>query len=167
MDVSQKGSFRGECLRVSKSGENDLRLGWGNKVRQSSTPNSPGGGRAWYEMGYPYGVFQHVNPKKGTYTPPSEPHFLWITEFPLFTRADDDKDFLAKGRWSSSHHPFTAPMWQDIEKLYSGDVASVRICPFASPIWWLRDRRRSGPHSRLITSYLDSLRLDWGATGNM
>lgn len=62
----------------------------------------------------------------GTYMPPNQPHFLWITEFPLFTRADDDKGFLAKGRWSSSHHPFTAPMWQDIEKLYGGDTASVR-----------------------------------------
>ncbi|KAL5527314.1 hypothetical protein ACEPAG_6105 [Sanghuangporus baumii] len=62
----------------------------------------------------------------GSYTPPNEPHLLWITEFPLFTRADDDKNFLAKGRWSSSHHPFTAPMWQDVEKLYSGDIASVR-----------------------------------------
>ncbi|THH11539.1 hypothetical protein EW145_g594 [Phellinidium pouzarii] len=62
----------------------------------------------------------------GTYTPPSKPHFLWVTEFPLFTRADDDKDFLAKGRWSSTHHPFTAPMWQDVEKLHNGDFASIR-----------------------------------------
>ncbi|KAG5646419.1 hypothetical protein DXG03_003469 [Asterophora parasitica] len=55
-----------------------------------------------------------------------DPHFLWITEFPLFTQADSDKDFLAKGRWSSSHHPFTAPMWQDIDAMYRGDVESVR-----------------------------------------
>ncbi|KAE9399020.1 hypothetical protein BT96DRAFT_965777 [Gymnopus androsaceus JB14] len=55
-----------------------------------------------------------------------EPHFLWVTEFPLFTRSDDDKDFLAKGRYSSSHHPFTAPMWQDIKSLYEGEVESVR-----------------------------------------
>ncbi|KAJ7117378.1 tRNA synthetases class II-domain-containing protein [Mycena crocata] len=54
------------------------------------------------------------------------PHFLWITEFPLFTRSDEDKEFLAQGRWSSSHHPFTAPMWQDIEALYSGNVEGVR-----------------------------------------
>jgi len=56
-----------------------------------------------------------------------DPHFLWITEFPLFTHADEDKDFLAKGRWSSSHHPFTAPMWQDIEAMYRGDVEQVRV----------------------------------------
>ncbi|TCD71341.1 hypothetical protein EIP91_011112 [Steccherinum ochraceum] len=55
-----------------------------------------------------------------------EPRFLWVTEFPLFTRADSDKDFLAHGRWSSSHHPFTAPMWEDIEKMYDGRINEVR-----------------------------------------
>jgi len=54
-----------------------------------------------------------------------EPHFLWVTEFPLFTHSDSDKDFMAKGRWSSSHHPFTAPMWQDLEKLQDGRVDEV------------------------------------------
>ncbi|KAI0049589.1 hypothetical protein FA95DRAFT_1581649 [Auriscalpium vulgare] len=58
--------------------------------------------------------------------PTSDPHFLWVTEFPLFTHADHDKDFLAKGRWSSSHHPFTAPAWQDIEALYAGRFSEVR-----------------------------------------
>lgn len=58
---------------------------------------------------------------------PTSPHFLWVTEFPLFTRADEDKEFLAKGRWSSSHHPFTAPMWQDIEKMYAGQIDEVRL----------------------------------------
>ncbi|KAJ7283865.1 hypothetical protein C8J57DRAFT_1677364 [Mycena rebaudengoi] len=56
----------------------------------------------------------------------TKPHFLWITEFPLFTRSDGDKEFLAQGRWSSSHHPFTAPMWQDIDALYSGNIEGVR-----------------------------------------
>lgn len=56
-----------------------------------------------------------------------EPHFLWVTEFPLFTRADPDKDFLAQGRWSSSHHPFTAPMWEDIDKMYAGRLSEVRL----------------------------------------
>jgi aspartyl-tRNA synthetase len=56
------------------------------------------------------------------------PSFLWVTEFPLFTRADDDKNELhAHGRWSSSHHPFTAPMWEDIEMLKSGNFESVRF----------------------------------------
>lgn len=61
----------------------------------------------------------------GEFTPTKDPHFLWITEFPLFTRDDSDKDFLAKGRWSSSHHPFTAPMWEDIPALYRGDIETV------------------------------------------
>ncbi|KAK7695641.1 hypothetical protein QCA50_000277 [Cerrena zonata] len=62
----------------------------------------------------------------GGLTLPPEPHFLWITEFPLFTRADEDKEFLAHGRWSSSHHPFTAPMRQDVEKMYNGQINEVR-----------------------------------------
>ncbi|THG97655.1 hypothetical protein EW026_g4383 [Hermanssonia centrifuga] len=62
----------------------------------------------------------------GTLSLPTDPHFLWVTEFPLFTRADSDKDFLTRGRWGSSHHPFTAPMWEDIEKMYSGQVYEVR-----------------------------------------
>lgn len=57
---------------------------------------------------------------------PRDPHFLWITEFPLFTRADDDKAFLAHGRWSSSHHPFTAPMHEDLESLRLGNIDQVR-----------------------------------------
>jgi aspartyl-tRNA synthetase len=56
---------------------------------------------------------------------PSDPHFLWITQFPLFTQADDDKAFLSKGRWASSHHPFTAPMFEDLDALHKGDVQNV------------------------------------------
>jgi aspartyl-tRNA synthetase len=55
----------------------------------------------------------------------SDPHFLWVTQFPLFTRADEDKEELAKGRWASSHHPFTAPMWEDMDALKKGDVEGV------------------------------------------
>lgn len=40
------------------------------------------------------------------YKLPSELHFLWVAKFPLITRADDGEAFLAKGRWSSMHHPF-------------------------------------------------------------
>lgn len=43
-----------------------------------------------------------------------KPCFLWVTEFPLFTLADVDKSELSKGRWSSSHHPFTSPMEKDV-----------------------------------------------------
>ncbi|ORY31921.1 hypothetical protein BCR39DRAFT_524611 [Naematelia encephala] len=57
---------------------------------------------------------------------PPEPRFLWITGFPLFTRADEDKAFLSKGRWASTHHPFTAPVYEDLEQLKKGQVEGVR-----------------------------------------
>ncbi|KAK4683653.1 aspartyl-tRNA synthetase, partial [Tremellales sp. Uapishka_1] len=63
---------------------------------------------------------------KNLMTLPTQPHFLWITQFPLFTRADEDKEFQAKGRWSSTHHPFTAPMFEDLEDLKKGNVEAVR-----------------------------------------
>ncbi|KAH8830226.1 hypothetical protein DL96DRAFT_1592058 [Flagelloscypha sp. PMI_526] len=65
---------------------------------------------------------------KGKYLPTTKPHFLWVTEFPLFTRSDEDKDHIlaTSGRWNSTHHPFTAPMFSDIEKLYSGQIEEVR-----------------------------------------
>ena len=54
------------------------------------------------------------------------PHFLWITQFPLFTLADPDKSHLSKGRYASTHHPFTAPMWEDLADLKAGRVEGVR-----------------------------------------
>ncbi|KAF7800003.1 hypothetical protein EIP86_011246 [Pleurotus ostreatoroseus] len=71
---------------------------------------------------HPAGSPAHAH---ATLTLPSAPHFLWVTEFPLFTHADADKDFLAHGRWSSSHHPFTAPMWEDVGRLFSGEKEQV------------------------------------------
>lgn len=54
-----------------------------------------------------------------------KPQFLWVTEFPLFTLADPDKDFQAHGRWSATHHPFTAPVWEDLADLKAGKVEKV------------------------------------------
>lgn len=62
----------------------------------------------------------------GHVTLTTEPHFLWVTEFPLFTHADPDKEFQAHGRWSSSHHPFTAPIAEDMQALKEGKVEAVR-----------------------------------------
>ncbi|KAL1744391.1 tRNA synthetases class II-domain-containing protein [Schizophyllum fasciatum] len=65
--------------------------------------------------------------RRGDLTLPAHArNFLWITEFPLFTHADEDKEFLAHGRWSSSHHPFTAPMWEDVQNMYDGRINEVR-----------------------------------------
>ncbi|TIA93355.1 hypothetical protein E3P99_00130 [Wallemia hederae] len=43
--------------------------------------------------------------------------FAWVIEFPLFTMADSDKDHLSKGRYASTHHPFTAPYAEDVSLL--------------------------------------------------
>ncbi len=49
---------------------------------------------------------------------PKEMHFSWIVQFPMF-------DYDEEGnRWNAMHHPFTAPLDEDLEKLQSapGDV---------------------------------------------
>lgn len=49
---------------------------------------------------------------------PKEMHFSWVVEFPMF-----DHDAEAD-RWVAMHHPFTAPLVEDLDKLESnpGDV---------------------------------------------
>ncbi|WP_329383326.1 aspartate--tRNA ligase [Anaerofustis butyriciformans] len=46
-------------------------------------------------------------------------NFLWVTNFPMFEYDENEKRFKAM------HHPFTAPMDEDLDKLES-DPASVR-----------------------------------------
>jgi aspartyl-tRNA synthetase len=43
----------------------------------------------------------------------------WVIDFPLFAWDKDDK------RWAANHHPFTAPMDEDLDKLES-DTGRVR-----------------------------------------
>ena len=45
-------------------------------------------------------------------------NFTWITDFPLFDWSEEDK------RWVSTHHPFTSPREEDLDKLES-DPGSV------------------------------------------
>jgi aspartyl-tRNA synthetase len=46
--------------------------------------------------------------------------FLWVTEFPLFEYSEEEK------RFTSSHHPFTAPMDEDLPLLDEGRLGEVR-----------------------------------------
>ena len=44
---------------------------------------------------------------------PSEMHFSWVVDFPMFEYDDDEK------RWFATHHPFTAPKDEDLGLLES------------------------------------------------
>ncbi|KAI0751409.1 hypothetical protein C8Q80DRAFT_1157190 [Daedaleopsis nitida] len=101
-----------------------LRLTKGGTFWLARRPKRPEGG--WTPLGRLRLALSEAAQRSGDLVLSDEPKFLWVTEFPLFTRADEDKEFLAHGRWSSSHHPFTAPMWEDIEKMHAGQVEEVR-----------------------------------------
>ncbi|KAI0676923.1 hypothetical protein C8Q78DRAFT_1087030 [Trametes maxima] len=90
----------------------------------SRRPRRPEGG--WTPLGRLRLALSEAAQRNGNLVLSYAPKFLWVTEFPLFTRADEDKEFLAHGRWSSSHHPFTAPMYEDIADMYAGRVEEVR-----------------------------------------
>ncbi|MEM6691542.1 MAG: amino acid--tRNA ligase-related protein, partial [Planctomycetota bacterium] len=44
---------------------------------------------------------------------PNELNCSWVTAFPMFEKDEDT------GRWNAMHHPFTAPLAEDLEKLDS------------------------------------------------
>ncbi|MEW5744806.1 MAG: aspartate--tRNA ligase [Nitrospirota bacterium] len=46
--------------------------------------------------------------------------FAWIIDFPLLEWDDEE------GRFQAMHHPFTAPMDEDAEKLFSADLSTVK-----------------------------------------
>jgi aspartyl-tRNA synthetase len=52
-------------------------------------------------------------------TPSTEFAWVWVVDFPLFEYDEEEK------RYTSTHHPFTAPLDQDLEKLTSSDRATV------------------------------------------
>ncbi|MCA8941396.1 MAG: aspartate--tRNA ligase, partial [Planctomycetes bacterium] len=50
---------------------------------------------------------------------PGEFRFAWVLNFPMFVHDED------RGRWDSSHHPFTAPVDWDLED-YSSDPGAIK-----------------------------------------
>ncbi|KAF9563691.1 aspartyl-tRNA synthetase [Agrocybe pediades] len=101
-----------------------LDLKSGDELWLSRRPRNPTGGST--ALGRVRIQLSDLAQSRGGLVLTQDPHFLWITEFPLFTRDDADKEHLAHGRWSSSHHPFTAPMWEDVEAMYRGEVEKIR-----------------------------------------
>lgn len=45
---------------------------------------------------------------------PAAFHFLWVVDFPLFLPKEDEPEEL-----ESAHHPFTAPLPEDTQLLYT------------------------------------------------
>lgn len=58
-------------------------------------------------------------PKQLDILDPKEFRFLWVTEFPMFEWSEEE------GRYQAMHHPFTAPMLEDEDKMLT-DKANCR-----------------------------------------
>ncbi|KAI9510444.1 tRNA synthetases class II-domain-containing protein [Russula earlei] len=120
--IVREFSHNGECDQGGLCEKFQLMAGdivWVGKQRDRPQGGSTALGRQRLRLA-------ELAESRGTYSPKRAPHFLWITEFPLFTRTDAEKDFIAKGRWISTHHPFTAPAWQDVQALYDGRISEIR-----------------------------------------
>lgn len=52
--------------------------------------------------------------------PEDQFNFLWVVDFPAFEWSDEQNRFLAM------HHPFTMPYEEDLDKLETGDLSSIR-----------------------------------------
>ncbi|MBL8798821.1 MAG: aspartate--tRNA ligase, partial [Planctomycetia bacterium] len=63
----------------------------------------------------------HLAAHLGLYDPNDKSKFkiAWVIDFPLFTYDKEEQ------RWAANHHPFTAPLDEDLAKLES-DTANVR-----------------------------------------
>ena len=63
-----------------------------------------------------YGLRRRLGAELKLYDPATM-HFSWVVEFPMFEWDEEE------GRWTSVHHPFTAPRPQDIPLLESNPAA--------------------------------------------
>jgi aspartyl-tRNA synthetase len=53
---------------------------------------------------------------------PNEMNFCWVVKFPMFDWDDEE------GRWIAMHHPFTAPLSEDLHYLDRKDKSITNIC---------------------------------------
>ncbi|KAJ7937263.1 hypothetical protein B0H13DRAFT_2302978 [Mycena leptocephala] len=110
--LTQSGAVGGAGGAASERQEDfineNLHLKLGDVIWLCRSPKVPRGGSS--PLGQLRLHLSELAQSSGKLSLTTKPHFLWITEFPLFTRSDGDKD----------------PMWQDIEALYRGDVEGVR-----------------------------------------
>ncbi|MEX0798646.1 MAG: aspartate--tRNA ligase [Bacteriovoracaceae bacterium] len=54
---------------------------------------------------------------------PNAYKFLWVNDFPLLER-DEDED-----RWYACHHPFTMPKKEKLDDFFSGDIEKLKKLP--------------------------------------
>lgn len=52
---------------------------------------------------------------------PGTYRFLWIVDFPLFTPLENESDNSNSLKFESTHHPFTAPLPEDLPLIFSND----------------------------------------------
>ena len=57
-----------------------------------------------------YGLRKRIGAEMELYDP-SQMHFSWVVQFPMFDFDEESK------RWVAKHHPFTAPLDEDVELL--------------------------------------------------
>ncbi len=57
-----------------------------------------------------YGLRKRIGAEMELFDP-NEMNFSWVVQFPMFDYDEDEK------RWNAMHHPFTAPLDEDVEKL--------------------------------------------------
>ncbi|MEX0866319.1 MAG: aspartate--tRNA ligase [Pirellulales bacterium] len=50
---------------------------------------------------------------------PGSMHFSWVVQFPMFAPAESEEVHEEGARWAAMHHPFTAPLEEDLPMLKS------------------------------------------------
>ncbi|EPQ27635.1 uncharacterized protein PFL1_04773 [Pseudozyma flocculosa PF-1] len=149
VDVDRLSSHLAKVLASSRASEGIAADGDGAvDVFVSTRPSPPEGGST--PLGDLRKSLASLLSSKGLLSVSMKPQFAWITEFPLFTLADEDKNELSRlssgptaaaaaaaaaagggveTRWQSSHHPFTAPMAEDAHVLANraGGVDASRV----------------------------------------